>query len=282
MSKLVCSEMMKVSVTSDDNFLHVCKDSISGDMYGTKEGWPAFELTPTDINESRGTEKFKPGIIVARVFRIKARKKWVAAGRRAFRNEFIGEKHTVFLVYLKGAYWGSAAPPDTEGQPKPDLFRDAICYINEDNHDRCIYEFGKMADVLEVLYKFETKTYTKWKGFRGKGLLDLKKKNKSFEGIYSIEKYTFPALEQYGNDLLANLLESGRTKDTVMYFYPGIGCCLRLRRCSMICERSKRPGDTAQRKLFTKSSGCTASLNITFWGLVNNETNTLPRDCSLS
>ena len=175
-SKLVCSEMMKVSVTSDDNFLHVCKDSISGDMYGTKEGWPAFELTPTDINESRGTEKFKPGIIVARVFRIKARKKWVAAGRRAFRNEFIGEKHTVFLVYLKGAYWGSAAPPDTEGQPKPDLFRDAICYINEDNHDRCIYEFGKMADVLEVLYKFETKTYTKWKGFRGKGLLDLKKK----------------------------------------------------------------------------------------------------------
>ena len=43
----------------------------------------------------------------------------------------------------------------------------------------------------------------------------------------------------------------------------------------MICERSKRPGDTAQRKLFTKSSGCTASLNITFWGLVNNETNTL-------
>ena len=103
MNKLVCQEMMKVTAMSDTNFAYICKDSISGDMYGTKEGWPVFELTPADIKESKGTQKHKPGIVVARVFRIKRGKKWVDAKRINIYN-IIGEKHVAFLVFLKGMY----------------------------------------------------------------------------------------------------------------------------------------------------------------------------------
>ena len=96
MTKLVCSETMKLSVLSNDNFSHISKDSISGHIYGSKQGWPALELTPTAIKESRGTQKHKPGIVVVRVFKVKRRKRLVD-GKRTIVYEFMGETHTAFL-----------------------------------------------------------------------------------------------------------------------------------------------------------------------------------------
>ena len=48
----------------------------------------------------------------------------------------------------------------------------------------------------------------------------------------------------------------------------------------MICDRSRRQRDKAERKVFTKSSECAAGLHITFWGLVNIKTHTL--ECVLT
>ena len=126
---------MMVSIADKKDFSLITNDSRSGDTFAAKEGWPAVELNPLDI-ESRGMMKHKPGITVARVFQYKKVRKWVD-GNRIRVNEFVEERYTTFMVLFKGSYWGKTAPPDTEVQAKPECYTSATSYISEEGKDRC-------------------------------------------------------------------------------------------------------------------------------------------------
>ena len=95
--------------------------------------------------------------------------------------------------------------------------------------------------------------------------------SKEYNSVRSLESYSFEVLKQHGEKKLESLRKLGRTCETVMYFYPGVGVCMRLRNCRMICGRATRPGDKKKRKVFTKSSGCKAALYVTFWAVVETK-----------
>ena len=53
-------------------------------------------------------------------------------------------------------------------------------------------------------------------------------------------------------------------------YFPGIGVCINLKNANMNCYRADHPGDSFDdRKFFTKSSECKATLGIGFWGVIN-------------
>ena len=56
-----------------------------------------------------------------------------------------------------------------------------------------------------------------------------------------------------------------------MFFFRGIGHCLKLRHCKMLCDRTRLTHDKIKRKMFTKLTDCTAALHVTFWGVVDIE-----------
>ena len=76
-------------------------------------------------------------------------------------HDFAEDTHTAFLVYLKGSYWGAAAPPDIEDEEKTGAWEDTIYHISEDGFDKCVWEIDNMAEIVQLITKFETRTYTK-------------------------------------------------------------------------------------------------------------------------
>ena len=47
-NEILCTERMEVRMLQEENFGHQVKDSDNGCYYGTKEGYPILDLTPSD------------------------------------------------------------------------------------------------------------------------------------------------------------------------------------------------------------------------------------------
>ena len=68
--KMLCSERLEVTVHDDEDFGFTAKDSQSGELYGTKIGYPIQQFTPNGLAGSKGKGKYRPGLIMIRVFKV--------------------------------------------------------------------------------------------------------------------------------------------------------------------------------------------------------------------
>ena len=102
--KLLCCERMEVLMHEKGDFEFPVKDSLSGVLYGTKAGHPMFEFIPTNIAESRGKDKHRPGLMVSRVFGIRKHRQRCQGSRRETTFSFSETAGVVFAVHLKGTY----------------------------------------------------------------------------------------------------------------------------------------------------------------------------------
>lgn len=93
------------------------------------------------------------------MFKLDQKREKVVAKREIVRT-FAVDTNTAILVFLKGSYWGTAAPPDIDDEEKEGRRDDAI-YHNRDGRDKCVHEVHKMSDIADLVTKFETRTYTK-------------------------------------------------------------------------------------------------------------------------
>ena len=266
--KTLCLECFEVLIHEEQDFEFSLKDSVTGAFFGTKKGHPMMEFNPTGLAESRGSDKHKPGIIISRVFEMKKHRQRVQ-GKRIVTYSFSDTSSgIVFAVHLKGIYWATTPPPDMQEYQIPKHYMSPRFFVHDDNSTRCVYSFLKAEELKNTINKFEAGTFTKWKHFCGVGF--EKKYAKAHTKITNYDEYTAEKLMRVGDALLIKFKDMERRNRKIkMYYFPGIGVCIKLKSARMICYRTRHSGDSVERKVFTKSSACKAILRIGYWGVLN-------------
>ena len=266
--KTVCSEILQVVVLKEEDFRYQIKDPQSGNYYGKKRGHPTLQFFPPVLSKSKGRDKVKSALIMARVFNLKKHQQRSEDGRRRTICSHQETNGIVIAAHLKGAWWGGSCPPDDE-ERKPEKYHSQPRYFAYDAHwCRCVYDFHTPTQVRGLISNYESSTFTRWKRFRGVGFANNgnKKADRSSKSIYDISEYTMTKLQRFGNNLLEGLKEKGivnRLHRT--FYYPGIGVCINLRNARMLCHRAFIAGHSINnRQFFTKSSDCESVLDIGF------------------
>ena len=105
-NQITCRERMKATICREEDFGFLVKDSTSKNYYGTKVGYPILEFSPAGATKSKGKEKHRPGLIISRAFKIRKHRQWLEGNVRETTYSFPGTEGIVFVVHLKGKYWG--------------------------------------------------------------------------------------------------------------------------------------------------------------------------------
>ena len=114
-NQAICAERVEVCMLKEEGVAFLVMDPMYKDYYGTKVGHPILQFTPPGVAESRGREKYRPGLTISRVFKLKKHRRWGDGDGddkiRETSDCFSETEGIVFLVQLKGAFWGNIPPP---------------------------------------------------------------------------------------------------------------------------------------------------------------------------
>ena len=106
---------------------------------------------------------------------------------------------------------------------------------------------------MQLINHFEAATFTKWKRFRGIGF--DKKYARTSKSIYDVNVYTAAKLLNYGNSVIGRIKEQGKSNaQHKMFYFRGIGVCMKLRSARMLCYRAFSDGDTIEDRRFLQSA----------------------------
>ena len=102
--KTLCTEKTEVNLLDEEDFGFQVRDSITKEYYGTKKGYPILEFTPTGLAVSKGKDKYRAGLVMTRVFKLKKhlqkRDEGCGCERTYSFQETVG---VVFAAHLKGS-----------------------------------------------------------------------------------------------------------------------------------------------------------------------------------
>ena len=222
-------------------------------------------------------DKHRPGMIISRVFKLKKHRQRFDQRSRPTSYSFPATRGIVFCIHLRGSFWREIPPPDPQQPRIDDFYMNPRSFVHEDSCDKCVYDFQQPDQVKSLINKYEAGTFTRWKSFRSVGF--QKKYIKASGSVYNIGEFSAEKLLQFGEEILAKLKTKGKTsRHFKTYYLPGIGICINLKNAKMQCYRGFQIGDSLEaRSVFTKASGCTAKLNIGFWGVINSSTMKITR-----
>ena len=273
--KILCNEVLEVTLLDEEDFGYQVKDKETNSYFGSRCGYQIFKFFPSKLEESKGKSKFRPSLIISRVFLLKKHQQRNEDGWRTTTYSFAESSEYVIAVHLKGALWGEVSPPDQEKPKLEDYFGNPRYCKNEERQYRCVYEYQDPSQVMRLINNFEAGTFTKWKRFRGIGF--GKKYIRTSKNIYDVSVYTATKLLNYGNGVIKRVKEQGkRNEQHKMFYFQGIGICMKLRTARMLCYRAFVGGDSIEdRRVFTKSTDCSSVLDIAFWGVVNRSKMTI-------
>ena len=152
---------MAAALLDQEDFEYQVKDSKYKEFYGTQVGYPILEFTPTELPESKGRNKHRPGIILSRVFKLKKHRQRSEDNKRQTTYSFIGTKGLVFAVHFKGVFWGGIHPPDPQQRTTKEFFSNPNLFIQNQNSQRCIYDFREPKQVTEIINNYQAATFTR-------------------------------------------------------------------------------------------------------------------------
>ena len=154
----------------EHNFGYQVKDSEDGDYYGTKEGYPILEFTPCNLKESKGAERSRAGLIIARVFKLKKHRQWCEKnGKRETTYSFSETRRNVFAIHMKGSYWDEVPPPDAKLRSLENYYSTPRHFVQDERCIKCVYDYICPKKMWNIIAKYQAGTFTKWKRFRGTG-----------------------------------------------------------------------------------------------------------------
>ena len=109
----------------------------------------------------------------------------------------------VFAIQLKGIYWAGIPPPDPQEHHAANYYMEPRHFVQNEDSYRCVYNFHKPGELKNIINKFESGTFTKWKRFRGIGF--EKKYSRAHRTIHDCDEYTVEKLTSVGNAMLTKL-----------------------------------------------------------------------------
>ena len=93
-----------------------------------------MKFFPSDLDESKGKQKFRPALIVSRVFLLKKHQQRNKDGGRTTTYSFAESSGNVIAVHLKGAWWGEVSPPPDLEKIKLESYHGSPRYFENEEH----------------------------------------------------------------------------------------------------------------------------------------------------